>query len=80
MCSNVINMKANAVSCEHMSGNSVDAPFGKIGIFRMPNAVSEHENSITAVLQTKCLQTRFDITMCSNMINMKSKFVSCDFL
>ena len=48
MWSNVINMKANAVSSEHLSGNSLDTPFGKIGLFSMPNAVSE---LMTAILQ-----------------------------
>ena len=80
MWSNVINMKANAVSSEHLSGNSVDTPFGKIDLFSMPNAVSEHDDSNTAVFQRQCFQTCFHVTICSHMINMKSKVVSRDFV
>ena len=80
MWSNVINMKANAVSSEHLSGNSVDTPFGKIDLFSMPNAVSEHDDSNTAVFQRQCFQTCFEFTMWSNVINMKANVVSSDFV
>ena len=80
MWSDVINMKANAVSSEHLSGNSVDTPFGKIDLFSMPNAVSEHDDSNTAVFQRQCFQPGFHVIMCSHMINMKAKVVSSDFV
>ena len=53
-CSDMIYMKANALSSHFVWGNSVDKIFGKSGLFKASNAVSEHENSNTKVFKRQC--------------------------